>query len=257
MSLHSIFKSNFDSRLSLIERRRRWNKNEDHDEVEIPLNETLGLENHIDDITTFNPIVNSTLLNFETIQSNSTIYELVNDLNNSTVDILDSNENTTIIQNLIELNQTNVTMIEDIKMNINKTIDFNQNDTESNGLQSSSSIPLTADQVEVNTTIENNQINDSKLLVNESLISTNDEWIIHSNLTQKDAIIINSEIYPNETDIISLEANLNSNESSIITSKSISIPICDHTCQCLKECLYGFEILNETCLCNPPCKVSN
>jgi hypothetical protein len=99
--------------------------------------------------------------------------------------------------------------------------------------------------------MENNQTNDSKLSVNETFISTNDEFIIHS--TQKDAIINSSEIYLNETDIISI----NSNESSIIISKSVSIPICDYACQCLKECPYGFEIFNETCLCNPPCEVSD
>ncbi len=265
MSLHSLLYStddyqNSDSHLSSIERRRRWNKNEDHDEVEIPLNETLGLVNNIDDIITFNSIVNSTLLNFETIESNSSNYENVNDLINSTVEVY-SNENTTMRQTLIELNQTNVSMMEDIKTDTNKissfneSIDFNQTVQNANELQSSSSssIPLTVDQVELTTIIENNQTNDSKLFVNDSFIPTNDEWIIHSNITQKDAIIINPEIYTNETDII----YSNSNETSIITSKSISIPICDHSCQCLKECPYGFEIFNDTCLCNPPCKVSD
>jgi hypothetical protein len=195
-----------------------------------------------------------------------------------------SDENTTMIypllrQDLTELNQTmTISVIEDIlqdnKTDTNETIIlstvFNElihinstNMIDINEFQSSSSsVPIIFNQTTdpttpiipldyTNTTVDH-QTNDWVLLFNDSFtVTINDELIINSNISQKDAIIIpNQDININET-------NLNSNETSILSSKSISIPICDHSCQCLKECPYGFEILNDTCLCNPPCKVSN
>jgi len=201
-----------------------------------------------------------------------------------------SDENTTMIypllrQDLTEVNQTTtVTVIEDVlqdnKTDTNETITlstvFNEvihiNSTNITEFQSSSSsVPImfnqTTDQAEPTTpiipldytnTTEDHQTNGWNLLFNDSFIVTiSDELIINSNISQKDAIIPNQDININETEIIFIETNSNSNETSILSSKSISIPICDHSCQCLKECPYGFEILNDTCSCNPPCKVSN
>ena len=32
-------------------------------------------------------------------------------------------------------------------------------------------------------------------------------------------------------------------------------PICDRACQCTEECPYGFDIVEDKCQCDPPCKV--
>jgi hypothetical protein len=47
-----------------------------------------------------------------------------------------------------------------------------------------------------------------------------------------------------------------SNETISFVTETIEKPVCDLSCQCSKECPYGFEILNDTCECDPPCKVS-
>jgi len=47
-----------------------------------------------------------------------------------------------------------------------------------------------------------------------------------------------------------------SNDTISFVTETIEKPLCDLSCQCSKECPYGFEILNDTCECDPPCKVS-
>ncbi len=281
----------------MIKRLRRWNKNGDNDEVEIPLNETVLSVNNSDDITSLNSIMNSTLSNVEIIESNSSFIENVDNLINSTSMTtfeIYSDENITINysllrQNLTELNQTIVSIIEDIlqdnKTNMNESIlsstvfnepiDINPMITNDKNESQTDQIDIfsqTTNQIEPTTAIillnythitENNQTNSWDLLFNDKtetvlfndslMVTTNDELIINSNISQKDAIIPSQEIYINDTEIILIETN----DTSILSSKSVSIPICDSSCQCLNECPYGFEILNDTCLCDPPCKVSN
>jgi hypothetical protein len=83
-----------------------------------------------------------------------------------------------------------------------------------------------------------------------SINQTLDEDITSNNLTVKMTDV--SETSLNDT-------LKDSNDTSSIPPswKSISIPVCDQSCQCSMECPYGFEVLNETCQCNPPCQVSN
>ena len=47
-----------------------------------------------------------------------------------------------------------------------------------------------------------------------------------------------------------------SNETISLVTKTIEKPVCDLSCQCSTKCPYGFEILNDICECDPPCKVS-
>ncbi|CAF3996816.1 unnamed protein product [Rotaria sordida] len=76
-----------------------------------------------------------------------------------------------------------------------------------------------------------------------STISTNNEFAIKSK-------IIDQEMNINNTNIIIYDTDQNFNETSILSS----ISICDRSCQCLKQCPYGFEILNDICRCNSPCQ---
>ena len=259
----------------MLERLRRWSRSDDHDEVEIPVNETLLSVNNAEEIIT----TTSTSFNFDTTESNGSIIENVVYLSNSTdLTTMESSleENTTIVypllrQDLIELNQTTVSVLEnvseenrtetnEISSALTESMDLNQTiriESELTTTESSVFSSQNTDQVELTTTITTTTIEINSTIssdFNDTFsIPTSDEWIIHSNITQKDAFIINEEIYTNDTEPIPFE----SNETSIISSKSLSIPICDQSCQCLKECPYGFEILNDTCLCNPPCQVSD
>ncbi|CAF1055071.1 unnamed protein product [Rotaria sp. Silwood1] len=107
------------------------------------------------------------------------------------------------------------------------------------------------------TTTDNNQTYEWGLLFNDktetipsndsSTIATNNEFTINSNIIDQDMNI-------NNTNIIIDDINQNFNETSFLSLKSINMSICDRSCQCIKQCPYGFEILNDTCRCNPPCK---
>lgn len=68
-------------------------------------------------------------------------------------------------------------------------------------------------------------------------ITTNSEGIFYDTST-----IINEDEYSNET----------SNSLPQPTPK----PICDFSCECSKKCPYGYEVINDQCECDPPCKVS-
>lgn len=205
-----------------------------------------------------------TELNGTTVEDNTTVVypSLQQDLTELNQTVIE--DNTTIIYPLLrhDLTELNQTIIEDNTTVFSEVTYINES-------QSSSPVPIifnqTTDEVESTSSIiyldntnttENNQTNDWNLLVNDKFTETiSDELLINSNISNKNAVITNQEINLNDTEIIFIETNQNSNDTSILTSKFLSIPICDQSCQCLKECPYGFEILNDTCICNPPCKV--
>lgn len=59
--------------------------------------------------------------------------------------------------------------------------------------------------------------------------------------------------YVTSTNII--EENEYSNDTNEFLPVTEAEPICDLTCQCTKECPYGFQFINDTCECDPLCKV--
>ncbi|CAF3585285.1 unnamed protein product [Adineta steineri] len=274
----------FNSQIPLIKRLRRWTINGDNDEVEIPFNEShLSINNS-------SSIDNSTLVNFVTIESNTSNIEYVNDLNLTTTEIK-SDENTMIKYPLSEpdLNQTITSSTEEVLQNNNNTslsplisnelTSINTEILTTNVTQmittdhvfntfesSSPSVSIlptqTTHEIESVTTIIHsdsttaypdatviNQTNEWNSVFNEKIeiISLNDSSTINSNISLKDArITIDQQIFTNDTDIVMFD---NLDESLKVST----MPICDASCLCSKECLYGFELLNDTCLCNPPC----
>ncbi|CAF3044509.1 unnamed protein product [Rotaria sp. Silwood2] len=106
-------------------------------------------------------------------------------------------------------------------------------------------------------TIPNNQTYEWGLLFNDktemsssndsSTIATSNEFTINSN-------IIDQDMNMNNTKLIIDDINQNFNETFVLSLKSINTSICDRSCQCLKQCPYGFEILNDTCVCQPSCQ---
>ncbi len=71
-----------------------------------------------------------------------------------------------------------------------------------------------------------------------------------------DNITMISDVTQSETSAISNDEDEYSNETISFVSTTTAKPVCDRSCQCLKECPYGFEIVKNVCQCNPPCKVS-
>jgi hypothetical protein len=279
--------------LPLVKRLRRWTINGDNDEVEIPFDQSV---NNSDEDSSLHTLVNSTVLNLKTIDVNSSITEHFDAFIISTMAFeIPLNENTTIKypllrQDLTELNQTDdqttISIIDEVLQDNKTDITFSStlsetlatNMTDINPFESvtdridnqtneveSSSVPIILKQITdhiepmFSNATEDNQTNGWGLSLNDSSpITISNESIINSNISQKDAIItIDQEISLNDTGIILIETIQNSTESSFVSSKSSTIPICDSSCLCSKECPYGFEILNDTCLCDPPCKVSN
>ncbi len=68
---------------------------------------------------------------------------------------------------------------------------------------------------------------------------------------------MNSEVIQNDTSTVVTDEDEDSNETISLPAKPAAKPICDRSCQCLKECPYGFEIIDNKCKCDPPCKVSH
>jgi len=78
------------------------------------------------------------------------------------------------------------------------------------------------------------------------------------NVTQSDTTSIQEGIAVtlSETSTLVNDDDEYSNETESFSPKTTAKPICDRSCQCLKECPYGFEIVKDVCQCDPPCKVS-
>ncbi|UJR31029.1 hypothetical protein I4U23_018538 [Adineta vaga] len=272
------------SQLPLLKRLKRWSRHGDNDEVEISLNNS-------DDSLPFSSTMNSTIESLETTELNLLVTEYSNNttslfLDNITTIDIQSDDNTTIRypllrQDLSELNQTNdqitnanieelfpnhnhtsfaITNAEILVTNMNEVTTNNK--TESNELESTSiamiptQISVQNESITFGTVFSNVTIDYPTISSNNTTFSIEsvDEYSNNTNLSQKDAIIsIDPDISLNDSEINAFDTFQNSNESSNSSSKAIAIPICDLSCQCLKECLYGFEILNDTCLCTPPC----
>jgi len=92
-----------------------------------------------------------------------------------------------------------------------------------------------------------------------------DDTTIKSDTTKNDIEVTDKEIVDTtmisdvtqgETSAISNDEEEYSNETISFESTTTAKPVCDRSCQCLKKCPYGFEIVKDVCQCDPPCKVS-
>lgn len=72
---------------------------------------------------------------------------------------------------------------------------------------------------------------------------------------QVDLTTVVSEITESGTTGVVYEDNEYSNETINEEPSTTPKPMCDQSCQCSRKCPYGFEIVNETCHCDPLCKV--
>jgi hypothetical protein len=303
--------------LTSNKRRRRWSKDEDNDEVEIPIDET-----NLEQFTNNNE---SIILSDDISLFNSTITEIKHSLLRQDLAIInqtdelisiENNENLTTIEseilpiNVTDINQEisneknestidNLTTVEIISKfffyiyQINIFLSFlciiEDNEAET------SSIPISINQtIEETSTISqiglettNDLKPDTAIIVfdyitipphttdaNQTSIDLGTESISQYNttvtaedknpstvldVTQSDTTSIQEgidDVTQSETSAISNDEDEYSNETISFVSTTTAKPVCDRSCQCLKECPYGFEIVKNACQCNPPCNVS-
>ncbi|CAF4399134.1 unnamed protein product [Rotaria socialis] len=63
-----------------------------------------------------------------------------------------------------------------------------------------------------------------------------------------------SEITENDASTMITDQDEYSNETINSLPQTTATPICDFSCQCSKQCPYGFEVMDDKCQCDPPCK---
>ncbi|CAF2114676.1 unnamed protein product [Rotaria magnacalcarata] len=63
-----------------------------------------------------------------------------------------------------------------------------------------------------------------------------------------------SEITENDASTMITDQDEYSNETINSLPQTTATPICDFSCQCSKQCPYGFEVIDDKCQCDPPCK---
>ena len=104
-----------------------------------------------------------------------------------------------------------------------------------------------------NGTILNDQIIDDTPMIWNT--GENDTNIIEQNIENTTMTL---DVAQNNTSSLIIdEDDEYSKETATSLPKTTTKPIRDVSCQCSKECLYGFEIIDNKCQCDPPCKVSN
>ncbi|CAF0994534.1 unnamed protein product [Adineta steineri] len=170
------------------------------------------------------PLVNITDIN--QITSNETNeFVTTNTIDNLTTIATINNETETSTNTNI-FNQT----IEELITTLNSTLSLSEQDT---------SIILLDHTATPRTTAYDNQTsNDSDTTIIDDNINTT--TIFNSIQNEILTTIVDENEYANET---------------INFQSDIALePVCDLACQCLKQCPYGFELLNDTCECDPPCK---
>lgn len=258
-------------------RRRRWLKD---DEVEIPLDQTNTLSDAI-------PSDNATLdikhtvmaMDEEIFESNdtnteqSTEKEIVLTTMDSMVDVnvtetaksLSTDDEFTTIESIskcesihilcqslffVEENQTDISVTDEAS--IPNTTLILSDDT--------STFPFAIDTNETSTDSPTEVVQEDTTTINTGDVNSTTIDNISQNHTEvSDTSTMISEDNTDQsivdTTMVSIVDEY-SNETTQFVSTTTAKPICDQSCQCLRKCHYGFEIINGTCQCDEPCKVS-
>lgn len=225
----------------MIKRQKRWILKVDHDEIENTLDKFLrslptSTEAYVSDATIAS-------LDFPTKESKPSMIEdeLFNttesiQMNATTVE-MNSNENSTIHNSLFEQISTQLHQTDDQIITSNN-----------NTIETSSPINLFDGTTMSENVTDNNQTMQWGLLFNDKTetISYNDS----------STMITNDELIINANEIIVNTEKVNFNGTLFLPSQSMNMSLCDRSCQCLQKCPYDFDIINHTCICHPPCQVS-
>lgn len=263
--------------LNSFGRRKRWSFD---DEVEIPIeqNNTPTL-----DSATLSTTVESKqpLLRQDTAEINET-EELTTISNNdtfaeSTTSIATSQDTaivlldfTTVQPATFDENQTSTGELTSPNESESTTIEYN---TTSIAEEIENSTQTYTESIDIMTTIVDIVQNSTESIEQEIdnttyNIATNETidftTTIISDTTQnatevsEDTTIVsdNSTALSETTELI-YEDNEYANETATEQPKIFPKPVCDESCQCTQKCPYGYEMINDTCECDPPCKVSH
>ncbi|CAF0904201.1 unnamed protein product [Adineta ricciae] len=94
-------------------------------------------------------------------------------------------------------------------------------------------------------TISQDNLTETMILLNTTQnVTTANEYEIETTTT----------VFSDVTSTSIIEEDEYSNNTNEFLPVTEAKPICDLTCQCTKECPYGFQFINDTCKCDPPCK---
>ncbi|CAF2811885.1 unnamed protein product [Rotaria sp. Silwood2] len=315
--------------LSSSERRKRWTKEEDNDEVEIPIDET-NIEQIISTTTIDNE---STVLRNNSNDIFSFDSTMIIEQSNISDSQINVDENSTIIstiteikypllrQDLFEINETNILTttisINDEILQNNKTDIEQSNENNDNVTTINNIFPLTTSNeiIDINstesetlstnsdtsaiflnyTTILPEETNDNQTLIdsettiaseyNTTVIDESIDTTIIINATQNgttfvekkitnattipdvvqnvttvtdqgigDTTVTSEVVTQNDTSTMISDDDEYANETTSSLPETTVKPICDLSCQCSQECSYGFEIIDNKCQCDPPCK---
>ena len=109
--------------------------------------------------------------------------------------------------------------------------------------------------IQEDTTIINNESVNSTTISNETIDNIPQNSTEVTDQGTADTTMV-SDIIQNDASTIVDGGDEYSNETTPFVSTTTVKPVCDQSCQCLRKCHYGFEIINGTCQCDEPCKVS-
>ena len=242
---------------SAIYRSKRWTKAKDHDEIEIPTDETnVTAPVSTDDESSVASTLNKSIPSINEISDHSTgpsslVEETLQDTTMDTNGNFSGNDSYSSSTLFNEISSSYFTTVNEEMTN------------ESLHSQPSFDPSLTRIVIDLTTmsysipnenqTDEEYPTSDERVLnaTNESIPSLKETFVSDletDNLTETNDLIVKTVAV----------VDTNENETAVINPELIASPkpICDQACQCSKECPYGFEMLNDTCECNPPCQVS-
>ena len=184
----------------------------------------------------------------------TTVLSATNDVNQTSVDFateIPSEYNATMVDesvnSTIGLDETrnNTDIADPVFEDSTFTSDAAENNTEAIG---NSTIALDVVQNDTETT---DQGTNTSTVISDTIPSVTE---VTDEGTGETTTVL--DVTQNDTSASVDEEEEYSNETTSSSPTKPAKPICDQSCQCSKKCPYGFEIINETCQCDPPCKVS-
>jgi hypothetical protein len=239
---------------SVIYRSKRWPKAKDHDEIEIPTDETnvtasVSTDGEFSVESTLNTSINE--VSDHSRGQSSLVEEILQDTDLNTNGNFSRNDSFPSSTLFTEISSSYFTSVnESLELIVANRTSEDVSDMSTDSSSTRILFNLTTISYSIpseNQTDEEYPISNERVLnaTNNSIQSLKDTFVSDhdtDNLTQTNAFNVKTV------------AVLDTSDNETVPSSRL---ICDETCQCSKECPYGFEILNDTCECYPPCQVSH
>ena len=112
---------------------------------------------------------------------------------------------------------------------------------------------ITLDTVPNDTTFMQDEITDTAIISN----NTQNDTTVNNQDIDDTMTIVSEDLIQNSTSIMIIDENEYPIERRSSVPTTMVKLSCDLQCQCTQKCPYGYEIINDTCECDSPCKVSN